>query len=78
MTEEQLSAIRTHLANERTALSYIRTALTFVAAGAGLIYFIPSSYLLVWWGLIVIGLGVLIGGVIRYLSVRRRISKLFS
>jgi putative membrane protein len=78
MTQDELSFIRTHLANERTALAYIRTALTFVAAGAGLIYFIPTSYIVIWWGVIAVGFGVLIGGIIRYLSVRRRINKLFS
>lgn len=79
MVRDELAFIRTHLANERTALAYLRTALAFLAAGAGLIHFIPSfPSLFGGWGLIGIGVLILLVGIIRFVAIRRRINKLFA
>ena len=42
----RLAQDRTHLANERTLLAYWRTALAFLALGAFLIRFVPSTFFL--------------------------------
>jgi len=69
--------IRTHLANERTLLAYIRTSLAFMAGGLGMIHFFPAPFLhLFGWILLGIGVVVLGVGVIRFLIVMRRISKI--
>lgn len=76
MARDELSFLRTHLANERTALAYLRTALALVAAGAGLIHFIPTgSSLVAGSGLIGLGLVTLLVGGIRFVRMRGRIGK---
>jgi putative membrane protein len=73
---DELALIRTRLANERTALAYVRTSLAFLAAGAGLIHFIPSALsFLIGRGLIGAGLLTLLMGVIRYVMVRNRLNR---
>ena len=43
---DRLALERTHLANERTLLAYVRTGLALGAAGAALLHFFGSMYLL--------------------------------
>lgn len=75
MDREELSLIRTHLANERTVLSYVRTALAFLAAGAGLIHFFATFPVeAVGWCFVGVGAGIMIAGIVRYFHVRQRIS----
>ena len=72
-----LEAQGTLLAAERTLLAYVRTALTVLAAGLTLIQFfslaLPQITGIV---LIPVGLGILIGGGIRYLRLRRQLATL--
>jgi putative membrane protein len=67
-----LAADRTALANERTFLAYIRTALAFVAAGFGLIKFTTeTSFIVMGWMLIPIGVIILIFGIYRFFKIRK-------
>jgi putative membrane protein len=62
---------RTRLANERTLLAYQRTALGFAVAGVTLIHVFHEVLIqLSGWLLIVMGAGIAIIGVYRYLRVR--------
>lgn len=73
---DDLARLRTELANERTLLSWLRTALGLMAAGGVLIRFQPggSSALVVGVGLVAVGVGCLVGGIVRFRSVRARIA----
>ena len=67
----------TLLAAERTALAYARTALTVLAAGVTLIQFFSLSTLkIAGIVLIPIGVGILVGGGIRYLRLRQQVTYL--
>ena len=69
---DHLAADRTALANERTYLSYIRTAIAFVAAGFGLIKFTTeTSFIVIGWILVPIGLGFLAFGTYRFFKFRK-------
>ena len=69
---DHLAADRTALANERTYLSYIRTAIAFVAAGFGLIKFAgETSFVIIGWILVPIGLGFLVFGTYRFIKFRK-------
>jgi putative membrane protein len=77
MNRDDLGLIRTHLANERTVLAYVRTSLAFLAAGAGLVHFIPFTYaVMTGWILIAIGTITFVAGINRFLNVRQRINQL--
>jgi putative membrane protein len=79
MIRDELAFLRTHLANERTALAYVRTSLAFSAAGVALIQFVPSLPSVVsGWCLIGVGLVILTAGIIRFISIRKRIIKPFA
>lgn len=70
-----LALIRTDLANERTLLAYGRTALMLVATGVSLVKFFDLSFdfVLIGWGLIVIGGIVGLIGMIRFARLKRRL-----
>ena len=69
---DHLAADRTALANERTYLSYIRTAIAFVAAGFGLIKFTTeTSFIVIGWILVPIGIGFLAFGTYRFFKFRK-------
>lgn len=79
MNSDELAAIRTHLANERTVLAYVRTALAFLATGAALIHFFtPPVSTVAGWSFIVAGALILGAGIIRFITVHRRIKKSFA
>jgi putative membrane protein len=68
---------RTALANERTLLSFVRTGLAFAAAGAGLIHFFDSVPVeVLGWLLLPFAIAITAIGVLRFLQMRRRISKI--
>lgn len=73
-----LSADRTALSNERTLLAYIRTALTFGVAGATLLRFFEGGPVTQVTGAALIVVGIVLGvfGLIRFVSIRRRIAAL--
>lgn len=72
---DDLARLRTELANERTLLSWLRTALGLMAAGGVLIRFQPGpAALVVGVGLVAVGVGCLVGGIVRFRSVRARIA----
>ena len=73
---EYLAIERTRLANETTLLAYIRTGLYFLVAGSTLGQFIDTLF---WeyagWPVMVIGLGIMTAGIIRYRKVKRAIER---
>jgi len=74
---DYLALDRTVLANERTLLSYIRTAVAFAAAGAALVHFFDLGLIkAAGWVLIPLAAVVLLAGVRRYISMRRRLNRL--
>ncbi len=74
---DSLAVERTHLANERTLLSYIRTALALLAGGAMVLRFLNNDPVLMpfAWVALVVGSLVLVIGSYRFFSVKRRISR---
>jgi putative membrane protein len=77
MDRDQLASWRTHMANERTLLAYVRTALAFIAAGAGMVHFLSSVLLqAVGWGILVSGGAIAVLGIVRFVAVRRQLSRL--
>ena len=74
---DYLAADRTALANERTFLAYVRTALTFFVTGVTFIKIFDDPVLtFTGWIFMPLGLFIFIAGLIRYLNMRRDISKL--
>ena len=73
---DKLALERTRLANERTLLAYIRTGLSLLAASVILFQFFSSihAYIAIAWGLAVCGLVLLIIGLVRFMSVRKRLN----
>lgn len=84
MTEQDLSLTdrlaldRTHLANQRTILAFTRTGLYLVFTGIG-IFQLVDNYHVHWLGGLALGLGLLawIVGVVNYVRMKRRISRLY-
>ena len=74
---DDLARLRTELANERTFLAWLRTALGLIAAGAALIRFFQDFWT-VGGGVVLIAAGIasLVGGILRFRSVRARISRI--
>lgn len=74
---DQLAAIRSILASERTFLAYQRTALATLAAGFTLIQFFQSTeMIIVGWLLIPISVFTLTIGFVRYRKTRKYIFQL--
>ncbi|VGO13997.1 hypothetical protein PDESU_02554 [Pontiella desulfatans] len=73
---DHLAYDRTVLANERTFLSYARTSITLIIAGGTLIKFLHQEVLMLSLGIAVFSMGgiVLLIGIRRYRSVKRRLS----
>lgn len=73
---DALAVERTHLANERTLLSYIRTALAMLVGGAMALKFLEPDPVLTSfaWLSVVLGASILIFGSYRFISVRKRIT----
>ena len=71
---DRLAVERTRLANERTMLAYLRTGVALVVAGFSLINFF-RDYIYVWVGvgLVPLGLGMIVGGYMRFHHKRQRI-----
>ncbi|WP_324675521.1 DUF202 domain-containing protein [Hymenobacter sp. GOD-10R] len=71
---DRLAVERTRLANERTMLAYLRTGVALVVAGFSLINFF-REYIYVWIGvgLIPLGIGMIVGGYMRFQHKRERI-----
>lgn len=72
---DALAVERTHLANERTLLSYIRTSLAMLVGGAMALRLLEPDPILgsAAWAAIVIGSVILVFGSYRFFSVRKRI-----
>jgi len=74
---DRLAASRTVLANERTMLAYVRTALSLLIAGAAVVKFSQSwPVQLLGWGLMPVGMSVLIVGLARYRRTKVRIEQI--
>ena len=72
---DELAMDRTAMANERTLLSYIRTGLAFGITGAGVIKFFESFVpLLLGWGMVVLGVLVVVLGVWHFRRIAGHIS----
>ena len=71
---DRLAVERTRLANERTMLAYLRTSVALVVAGFSLINFF-REYVYVWIGvgLVPLGIGMIVGGYMRFHHKRQRI-----
>jgi len=71
---DRLAVERTRLANERTMLAYLRTGVALVVAGFSLINFF-REYIYVWIGVafVPIGIGMIVGGYLRFHRKRQRI-----
>jgi len=68
---DQLAAIRSLLANERTFLSYQSSALTFFVAGLTLIKFFEWEWIeIIGWILLPVGVSTGILGAYRYAKMR--------
>ena len=74
-TRDRLALVRTDLANERTLLAYGRTGLMVTGTGATLIKFFADSTVppVIGWVLIVSGAIIGIIGVVRFVSLNRRL-----
>ncbi len=71
---EFLAIERTKLANETTFLAYIRTGLYFLVAGSTLGHIVDTTFWRIISGpLIVIGVGIIIVGAIRFRRVKKQI-----
>ncbi len=74
---DQLAAIRSILANERTFLAYQRTALATLVAGASIVQFFEIIiFIVLGWILIAASFITFFIGVIRYRRTRRNILQL--
>lgn len=73
---DRLAMERTELANERTFLAYVRTSLSLIAGAAVLFQFFASveAYVALAWILAVSGVVVLIVGIYRFRSVKKRLA----
>lgn len=68
---DQLAAVRSILANERTFLSYQRTALTLAAVGFSLIKFFDGLWSsVIGWSFILFSIITIILGIMRYRRMR--------
>jgi putative membrane protein len=73
---EHLAIERTKLANETTLLAYIRTGLYFLVAGSTLGHIVQSAFWqIVEFPLMIIGVGLMIIGLIRFSLVKRLIKR---
>lgn len=71
---DYLAIERTRLANERTILSYLRTTLALVAGSVTLLHFFNTDAArITGWLLLPVAFVILAFGVVRYVSVRRRV-----
>ncbi len=75
---DYLAMQRTTLANERTLFSYIRTSLYLVIGGIGLLK-LEDFESLRWLGFVALAISALmiIYGVVRYLVLKRKLSKFY-
>jgi len=73
---DRLALDRTVLANERTLLAYIRTALALLAGGGTLLRFFRGNRLIEAAGALLLAFGALavVGGIVRFRSVTRRLN----
>lgn len=72
----EYARMRTALANERTLLSYLRTGLGFSAAGASAFHFLSGSKsIALGTAGSAFGIGFLLFGAYRFLSVRASMGK---
>jgi putative membrane protein len=71
---DALAVRRTILANERTLLAYIRTGLAVFIVGVSFLHLLATSEAhLLGWAMIVIGLAVCVGGLLRFLHEKRHL-----
>ena len=75
--QEELALERTRLANERTFLAYVRTALSLIAAGVVVLQYLAEGpeHILAGWLLNGSGAVVFAIGVVRFFTVRSKLSE---
>ena len=72
-----LALDRTILANERTLLAWVRTALSIIVAGVGFIKFFDMRIIYsIGYGLIPLGITLLIIGIYRFIKLQRDLLKI--
>lgn len=76
---DHLAYDRTVLANERTLLSYMRTAIALFIAGGTLVKVLHEELAMLCLGiaLLIVGSFVMVGGVHRFSTVRKRLAKAY-
>jgi putative membrane protein len=74
--QQELALERTRLANERTFLAYVRTALSLIAGGIVVLQYLAErpEQVFAGWLLVASGAVVLAIGIVRFISVRSKIS----
>ncbi len=77
---DTLAVDRTRLANQRTLLSFFRTGLSLVVTALAIFEFKQDDriYLLSGWGLIGLGISVILLGFISYFITKRRIAQSYT
>ncbi len=75
---DRLALDRTHLANQRTLLAFTRTGMYLGFTGIGIFNLIQNPDLF-WLGWVAIGLGILAAviGLVNYLRMKGKISRLY-
>ncbi len=75
-TSDRLAIERTKLANERTFLAYFRSAIVFASSGFAIIQLeVLQKVMWIGYALIIIGPILLCIGLLRFLSIRKRIGR---
>jgi len=76
---DTLAIERTRLANERTLLAFFRTGLSLIITALAIFEFKDDLwYFRSAWGLIGVGLVVIVIGIINYLITKRRLASSYS
>ncbi len=71
---DHLALERTKLANERTLFSYIRISLYLLTVGTGILQIKDISHLVILaWISIIVGVGLFIIGVVRYVQMNKHL-----
>lgn len=72
---DKLAIDRTKMANQRTLLAYVRTGMYFVVTALAIFHFNENRTAFNWmeWGLMVIGVALMVLGVISYFAMRKKL-----
>lgn len=74
---DKLAIDRTRMANQRTLLAYVRTGMYFVVTALAIFHFNEDRVTFNWieWGLMAIGVALMILGVISYFVMRKKLHR---